>query len=73
MIIRPNQALLRYIIANFGFGPKKNRIRWTTWENLASIDHALTQAKSKLLAIEKKYKRMNGGDDGKTTKYAPTK
>ena len=71
MIIRPNQALLRYIIANFGFGPKKNRIRWTTWENLG-IDHTLTQAKSKLLAIEKKYKRMNGGDDGKT-KYAPTK
>ena len=51
MTIRP--ALLTFIIANFGFGSRKNRIRQSKWENY-SIDHTVTQAQNKILFYYRK-------------------
>ena len=52
------QALLRCVIANFGFG--------VNWENYG-INHTVKQAQTKLQSlVRKQYKKMNGGDGKKT-------
>ena len=59
------QALLKYVIANFGFG-LHGGINWSNWDTDGVEGYKKEVGQNKLKKLKIQFKRMNEGDDRKT-------